>query len=63
MKKSELVAELRCGLFGVADTLKEAGDNMQHAIKALPYKHQGDMWVALGVAMNTIAAELEKLED
>ena len=62
MKKSELVQELRCGLFGYADSLKDAGDYMQQVIQSLPKDYQGDLWVALGVSMNTIANEIEKLE-
>lgn len=63
MKKSELVGKLSCNLFGRAEDVDEAGAYMQQVIKALPYKHQADLWVALGVCMNTIANEIEKLED
>lgn len=63
MKKSELVAKLKCGLFGVADNLDQAGEYMQACIQDLPKDYQGELWIALGVSMNTIAAELEKLED
>lgn len=63
MKKSELVQELRCELFGYADTLEAAGQYMQDVIQALPKDYQGDLWVALGVSMNTIANEIEKLDD
>ncbi len=62
MKKSELVQELRCELFGYADTLKGAGQYIQEVIQSLPKDYQGELWVALGVSMNTIANEIEKSE-
>lgn len=63
MRKSELVKKLRCEIFGKAKNLDEASAYMQVCIEELPRDNQGDMWIALGIAMNTLANEIENLED
>mgnify|MGYP006276617523 CR=1 FL=1 len=63
MKKSELIRDLRCNLFKKADTLAEASQIIQDTIESLPHDLQGDMWIALGIAMNTVADTIENLED
>ena len=62
MKKSELVQKLRCNLWGDAPSLEEASAYMEAIITTLPDDCQGDVWIALGVALNTLANEIEKLE-
>ena len=63
MKKEELVNKLRCNLFGKAKDIDQAGEYMQACIGSLPEEYQGELWIALGIAMNTLANEIEKLED
>ena len=63
MKKSELIEKLRCNLFGKAKDIDQAGAYMQACIQDLPTDYQGELWIALGIAMNTLANEIEKLED
>jgi hypothetical protein len=63
MKKSELVQHLRCNLWGTAKDLAQAQAYLEVVISDLPKDCQGDMWIAVGVAMNTLANEIEKLKD
>ena len=63
MKKQALVQKLRCNLWGAAKNLDEASAYMEAIITTLPKDYQGDMWIALGIALNTLADEIEKLED
>lgn len=63
MKKSELVQHLRCNLWGTAKNLEQAKDYLEIVIGGLPDDCQGDIWIAVGIAMNTLANEIEKLED
>ena len=63
MKKSELIEKLRCNMFGTAKDVDQAGEYMQACIQDLPKDYQGELWIALGIAMNTLANEIEKLED
>ena len=63
MKKSELVQKLRCGIFGEAKTLEEASAYMDACIGELSKDQQGDIYIALGIAMNTLATIVENLED
>ena len=37
--------------------------HLQACISDLPKDYQGELWIALGIAMNTLANEIEKLED
>lgn len=63
MKKQALVQKLRCNLWGAAKNLDEASAYMEAIISDLPKDYQGDVWIALGIALNTLADEIEKLED
>ena len=63
MNKTELIKSLRCNLWGVAKDLNQAREYLELVISNLPKEDQGEVWIAIGIAMNTLANEIEKLED
>lgn len=63
MTKHELIKHLRCNLWGTAKNLEQAKDYLEAVIGDLRKEDQGDVWIAIGIAMNTLANEIEKLED
>lgn len=63
MKKQDLINAMRSGLFSDRPTLGEAAKYAQEVVAALPTEVSIYAWTAIGVLLNTIANEIEKLED